>query len=306
MLSKEFQSETVRLSQILESDVRGDGTCHQNELSELVDNLWRFKPHPETQHPDKYERNVADIPRPHFTMTSGPATFDPRPRLSSDGVTAFHALLKDGGYTTAPLSHFFKLVAPIQSISVVDPHSDEEKPIVVVRELAYGDLRGYGFLREPKKSIGLVYSDGLSDRFLKPYDVIVANRGGSLGKVTIVPPDVPDSGEGGWIAGGNFFVLRRYKGHYPLSCYLAYQLRTDIMMGVMSAEATKSILSKSSLLNFPMLTGNTPNIFRDPFEKDFDSMVYAFNEQEKLLQKIEKLESRADIFRNEWAMDRIR
>ena len=58
-----------------------------------------------------------------------------------------------------------------------------------------------------------------ADQFLRP-DVIVLIIKGSVGKVGIVPTDVPESDPGGWVAGQSAIVLRANADHSEFHGYV--------------------------------------------------------------------------------------
>ena len=305
VLSKEFNSSTVRLSQLLEGDLDEDGSCHHIFFENLVCDLSAMK-----DESDTYSYNVVDVARAEFLKSRGGLSFDPRPKLNPNGVAAFYEITQYENYHTLTLGTWFWSVPPIQAERLVVVRPDSSDKLCEVKEMGFGDMRKIGFLREPRKRSNLLYTENLDERFLRPYDIVVAARGGSVGEVTIVPESVPDPGPGGWVAGSAFIVLRERNVKEPaVPRFFAYQLRTDIMSDMMKAlahrDSTVAILRKKALLEMPIVIGKEDSYLGTSFDDLIDGSFKCFQEQERLLCEIEKLESRAERIRNNWALARI-
>lgn len=94
------------------------------------------------------------------------------------------------------------------------PHRDRgvDSPTAIeVYEVGAADLPTAGYIRTPERSIQLQFSPrrsgGAEDVFLRPYDLVLITKG-SVGKIGIVPANVPPPGAGGWVAGQSAVVLR--------------------------------------------------------------------------------------------------
>ena len=98
-----------------------------------------------------------------------------------------------------------------------------------VREIGAADIPALGFIQSPGRKL---YVDPLVARknnhqFLQPLDVVMIVKG-SVGKVGIVPADVPPAGPGAWIAGQSAIVLRVIPSSEIYAETLAVQLRSPI------------------------------------------------------------------------------
>ena len=95
-------------------------------------------------------------------------------------------------------------------------------------EVMTSDIPEMGYIPAPTKEV--LVDKGNATRkqlFLYPYDVLLVFKG-SVGKVGIVPVNVPEPGEGGWIAGQSAVVLRVNNPKDVDSRALAVYLRSDL------------------------------------------------------------------------------
>ena len=98
----------------------------------------------------------------------------------------------------------------IQPVPNKDRGSDEPTAISVY-EIGAADIPTTGYIRKPDRPISIQLSSRRSgdpkDVFLRPYDLLLIIKG-SVGKVGVVPRNVPPPGSDGWIAGQSAIVLR--------------------------------------------------------------------------------------------------
>lgn len=98
-----------------------------------------------------------------------------------------------------------------------------------VCEVGAADIPSYGYITSASRDVVVDEAGALRNerQFLRPFDVVLVVKG-SAGKVGIVPPDAPSSGEGGWIAGQSSVVLRCQGKGYLDAHSLALQLRSPV------------------------------------------------------------------------------
>lgn len=114
-------------------------------------------------------------------------------------VEAVDALLAK--YPTRLLGELVTFVRPI-SLSPQDG-------MIEVFEVGPADFPEYGYASKPGRGIKLS-ENGVSHgykQFLRAHDIAIAIKG-SVGKVAILPPEVPEGGHGGWAVGQSCLVLR--------------------------------------------------------------------------------------------------
>lgn len=141
-----------------------------------------------------------------------------------------------------------------------DRNSDAPSAIGVY-EVGAADLPAAGYIATPEKTVSVQLSSrrtgSAEDVFLRPGDVLLITKG-SVGKVGIVPADVPPAGPDGWVAGQSAIVLRG-RGQYGdlrgLGLWLRSQMGKDVLAGITSG-ATIPMISIQTLrrLQVPALT----------------------------------------------------
>ncbi|MBX6555603.1 N-6 DNA methylase [Pseudomonas aeruginosa] len=104
---------------------------------------------------------------------------------------------------------------------------------VAVREVQASDIPDFGaIVSASKDSLFDLSSPKAKTYFLQAGDILLAIKG-SVGKVGIVP-QAPPAGEGGWVAGQSFVVLRSLKdASYESKALLVY-LRSEIGQALLS------------------------------------------------------------------------
>lgn len=135
------------------------------------------------------------------------------------------------------------------------PHKDRDTNGKGTRVLEVGaaDLPPVGYIQTPAKEIFIqpsakTRSGSASEIYLRPYDVVLIIKG-SVGKLGVVPSNVPPPGEGGWIAGQSATVLRSTDERTDLRS-LALMLRSQIgqeLLATIQSGATIQMISLSAL-----------------------------------------------------------
>jgi len=141
-----------------------------------------------------------------------------------------------------------------------DRNSDAPSAVEVY-EVGAADFPAAGYIATPEKTISVQLSSRRSgnaeDVFLRPGDVLLITKG-SVGKVGVVPGDVPHAGPGGWVAGQSAIVLRGRGQHADLrglGLWLRSQMGKNVLAGITSG-ATIPMISIQTLrrLQVPVLT----------------------------------------------------
>ena len=141
----------------------------------------------------------------------------------------------------------------------------------------------YGYLRKPSKKVFVENKfDARSKFYLQPNDILVVTKA-SVGKVGIVPADVPRPGEGGWIAPPSVTVLRYTDSSSMDPLALCMQLRSPLgqmLLGQLVVGSTIPMIRIKDLLEMNVLF----------LSKEVSSrVVQAFNQEIEIQKKIDEL-----------------
>ena len=155
---------------------------------------------------------------------------------------------------------------------------------ITIFEVGASDIPDYGFIRTATKQIMVDSKVGKSDsQFLLPRDIVLITKG-SLGKVGIVPDNVPAPGDGGWIAGQSAVVIRVKKssGIDPRALFML--LKSDL-----GKELVKTLASGSAI---PFVQLRELKQLPIPIPTDLESISSSnvFMEEEALQNKINELQ----------------
>lgn len=106
-----------------------------------------------------------------------------------------------------PLGTLVKTFRPMKTVS--EKENVDHSHTIEAREVAVVDMPHYGYIKTASRPVRVVkeLSRKAQQQFLAPHDIVLVVKG-SAGKVGIVSPDVPPSGEGGWVAPGSAIVLQ--------------------------------------------------------------------------------------------------
>ena len=130
-----------------------------------------------------------------------------------------------------------------RTVRAIPLGSIESKPIAAM-EIGAADLSQFGYIAPKGKTISV--DENLAKRyedcFLRPLDIVLIVKG-SVGKIGIVPADVPGPGNGGWVAGQSAIVLRVHPEYCAQSLFV--QLRSpmgqELLAGIVSGATIKLI-----------------------------------------------------------------
>ena len=164
-------------------------------------------------------------------------------------------------------------------------------------EVGAADLPSAGYIRSPEKSVSVRLATKRSgdamDIFLRPRDVLLVVKG-TVGKIGIVPDNVPPPGDGGWIAGQSFVVLRGAKPGVDLrglGLWLRSKMGQQVLDGIKTG-ATIPMMSISTLRKLKVFALNAPLT---------EAAVEILEQEEELQWQIESLQDKqAGIAEDFW------
>jgi len=160
---------------------------------------------------------------------------------------------------------------------------------VPIREIQAADVPDYGAtLSASKESLFDLNSPRAEAYFLRPHDVLLAIKG-SVGKVGIVS-EVPEAGEGGWLAGQSFVVLRAKENTNYSPVALLLFLRSALGQTLLKSQvvgASMPTLQLASIkdLSIPQLGQDELNTITSVFQKEIEIQreIHALYEQQARL-----------------------
>lgn len=154
---------------------------------------------------------------------------------------------------------------------------------LIAFEVSTADFPEFGYLKTPEREVTLVprkLTNKEKKTFLQPGDIIIATKG-SIGKVALVPSDVPPAGDSGWLANQSCLVLRAMHMVEPkaLLIYLRSELGQALLQGIVSG-ATIPLIQLRALRSMEVAM---------PALLDAKRIASTFDAQVKLEREIEAL-----------------
>lgn len=153
---------------------------------------------------------------------------------------------------------------------------------VPIREIQAADVPDYGAtVSASKESLFDLNSPRAEAYFLRPQDILLAIKG-SVGKVGIVS-DAPGAGEGGWLAGQSFVVLRAKENTTYSPVALLLFLRSELGQTLLKSHVVGASMPTLQLASIKDLT--IPEI--NP--KYLDAITSAFSKEVEIQRQIQEL-----------------
>ena len=167
-------------------------------------------------------------------------------------------------------------------------------------EVGAADLPEFAYIAPPTKKIAIdrATAQRNSHQFLQPLDIVIIIKG-SVGKVGIVPNDIPSPGEGGWVVGQSAIILRLNKNEAmdprALLMYLRSPLGRELLDGIAVKGATIPLIQQRELQRLPVVI---------PTQKEAVEIGSILDEQANIQQDIEQLRTRqAELAKNIWTLE---
>ncbi|WP_455232208.1 N-6 DNA methylase [Geopseudomonas aromaticivorans] len=180
-------------------------------------------------------------------------------------------------YEMRKLSEFFEVIRPRQ-------HATSASGAEVF-EVQAQDIPAYGYIcSASKEALFDLGSAKVSTYFIRPDDVLMTFKG-TIGK-TGIAQDVPDSEEGGWIAGQSLTILRSKRPDmYPPKALLTY-LRSDMGQALLRHIAVGATIPSIQLSALKELEIPVPSA------DEMNRMVQAFELETQIEEQIQQLRTK--------------
>lgn len=183
---------------------------------------------------------------------------------------------------TEPTVTLGKLVSTVRPMLI---SQREEVETMTAMEISVPDLPPYGFIQATGRLVQVPSQlDARTEQqFLRPFDIVLIVKG-SVGRVGIVPHDVPPPGPGGWIAGQSAIVLRVGNERTIDARALAVLLRSAI-----GQELLNSIVSGASSIKLIQLRELERLKILFPDAESSHRAIQSLEKEAYLQQEIERL-----------------
>jgi type I restriction enzyme M protein len=185
-------------------------------------------------------------------------------------------------------------------VSILRPMPTSSDGAVRAWEVGAADLPEFAYIAPPTKEIGIDSATIQRNKhlFLQPLDIVMIIKG-SVGKVGIVPMEIPPPGKGGWIAGQSAVILRVTNHDImdpkSLAVYLRSPLGRELLDGIAVKGATIPLIQQRELQRLPVVI---------PPKKDSAEIGSILDEQASIQQEIEDLRSRqVKLAKQFWTLD---
>jgi type I restriction enzyme M protein len=167
-------------------------------------------------------------------------------------------------------------------------------------EVGAADLPEVAYISSPIKEVGIASASVEKNRhqFLQPLDIVLIIKG-SVGRVGIVPENVPPPGEGGWIVGQSGVILR-VSNHdiinpKALVMYLRSPVGQRMLEGIAVKGATIPLIQQRELQKLPIII---------PPKHEATEIGYILDKQAYIQQEIEQLRiKQIELAQRLWSLD---
>jgi type I restriction enzyme M protein len=171
------------------------------------------------------------------------------------------------------------------------PIGDKEEKLIAAMEIGAIDLPQFGYIKPKGKtiSVNMNLTKRYEDCFLRPLDIVLIVKG-SVGRIGIVPLDVPVPGNGGWVAGQSAIVLRAHPEYCAQSLFV--QLRSlmgqALLSGIVSG-ATIKLIQLRELINLEIVKSNIEQDTKSreiiDSEERLEKQILSIKKEQELLSK---------------------
>lgn len=171
---------------------------------------------------------------------------------------------------------------------------------VKVREVGAADLPEFAYIASPAKEVGIDPTTAQKNKhqFLQPLDVVLIIKG-SVGKIGIVPNDIPPPGKDGWVVGQSAIILRVTNHDLidpkTLVMYLRSPLGRELLDRIAVKGATIPLIQQRELQRLQVII---------PSKKEASKIGKVIDEQANIQREIEQLRARQNkLAKQVWTLD---
>ena len=193
---------------------------------------------------------------------------------------------------TITLGDLVSTIRPMPTIQ--DSHS-----YIEAQEVGAADLTKFGYIKTTGRKVKIDSDIAQKNKhqFLKPLDIVLIVKG-SVGKVGIVPADLPTQGNGGWVAGQSATILRVNDpskiNPRALAIYLRSELGQELLKSIVSG-ATIQLIQLRELLRLQIII---------PTYEEQLAIANALDEEATIQEVIEaQINKQSKISANFWKLD---
>ncbi len=146
----------------------------------------------------------------------------------------------------------------VRTVRAIPAGLRQEMPLAAM-EIGAIDLPQFGYIEAKGKTISIDsnLAKRYEDCFLRPLDIVLIVKG-SVGKIGLVPFDVPTPGNGGWVAGQSAIVLRVHPEYCAQSLFV--QLRSPMGQALLQSivsGATIRLIQLRELMKLEIVRSTT-------------------------------------------------
>jgi type I restriction enzyme M protein len=193
---------------------------------------------------------------------------------------------------TVALGDLVSTIRPMPTIQ--DSHS-----YIEALEVGATDLNKFGYIKTTGRKVKIDSDIAQKNKhqFLKPLDIVLIVKG-SVGKVGIVPADLPTQGNGGWVAGQSATILRVNDSSKinprALAIYLRSELGQELLKSIVSG-ATIQLIQLRELLRLQIII---------PSSEEQLAIANALDEEAAIQELIEiQINKQSKISASFWKID---
>jgi type I restriction enzyme M protein len=205
--------------------------------------------------------------------------------------------------TTKQLLTFMKSAKTLVLGDIVNtvrpmPTTIDADDSVEALEVGASELPPFGYISTPGRTVFVErqIADKNVSQFLRPLDIVLIIKG-SVGKVGIVPQDIPPPGLGGWVAGQSAIVLRSSESAAMDPRALALMLRSPVGQRLLSVHVSGASIPLIPLRELTRMQVLVPTL------EAAQHVATALDQESRIQQEIDRLRhEQSEVAKGLWAL----
>lgn len=194
---------------------------------------------------------------------------------------------------TQELGEIVKIIRPM-------PTRTTSLSVLKAYEVGAADLPEFGYIKQPAKEVGIdiATTKRNNQQYLQPLDIVLIIKG-SVGKIGIVPKEIPYPGEGGWVVGQSSVILRVTDQNIidakALFVFLKSPIGQEMMSNIAVKGATIPLIQQRELQKLKVII---------PTKQEAVKIGNIIDEQASLQREIEQLRTKqTELAKRFWTID---